>query len=145
MAASRVLDPLDQSQLSLNTELPLHLFPFRVLARASPPHAIAGKTGTGTGTGEDRRRRRKTRGGENFAPRPLPSNFHRLIRVSGTSWTEQLDARNSTFSNFFPRFGETRSNFSREISLSSVFLPSSFLHHRYHPYLERKSVKSETE
>lgn len=128
--ASRVLDPLDQSQLSLNTELPLHLFPFRVLARASPPHAIAGKTGTGTGTGEDRRRRRKTRGGENFAPRPLPSNFHRLIRVSGTSWTEQLDARNSTFSNFFPRFArrDKIEFFTRDFSFlrfSSFVLPSS--------------------
>lgn len=65
--------PLDQSQLSLNTELPLHLFPFRVLKLSAGESTRARAPPRGTreqrNTAEGESRRRTLRG-------TTAANFH---------------------------------------------------------------------
>lgn len=122
--------PLDQSQLSLNTELPLHLFPFRVLklstdesTRARARHHVELES-RGTQPKENRE-------GELCGELPpRTSTSRRLIRVSGTSWTHQphvaaqsrLHEQGTRCWNFLERFSgrngwmESEMKFVRKIS-----------------------------
>lgn len=121
--------PLDQSQLSLNTELPLHLFPFRVLKLSAGESGRARAPPRGTreqrNTTEGESRRRTLRG-------TTAANFHfSTVNPSfGTSWTHQphvaaqsrLHSQGTRCWNFLERFSgrngwmESEMKFVRKIS-----------------------------